>query len=259
MKIPDSDRLPPEEVRELWLLHSENPEHWIVSKLMLHYQPLVKYHSDQISVTLPNHIDAEDLRSYGQFGLIDAISKFDINRGIKFETYATTRIRGEIIDQLRSIDWVPRSVRSQVKDFQKAVVALETELGRLPTDEEIAEKLGVDLAEYYRQLGTHANLHIGTLDLPVSNEESTGYVPQNALIDIRTPDPSFMYDMEELKETMAAALGTLSEREIIVVVLYYYESMTLADIGRVLKVTESRVCQMHTKAIGEIVNRLSMQ
>jgi RNA polymerase sigma factor for flagellar operon FliA len=259
MKIPDADRLPPEQVRELWLLHAETPEPWIINKLMLHYQPLVKYHSDQISVSLPNHIDTEDLRSYGQFGLIDAISKFDIKRGIKFETYATTRIRGEIIDQLRSIDWVPRSVRSQVKDFQKATVALEAVLGRIPTDQELAAKLGLDLVEFHRQKGSHANLHIGTLDLPVSNEDSTGYLPQNALIDNRTPDPSFMHDMEELKEAMASALGSLNEKEIIVVVLYYYESMTLADIGKVLKVTESRVCQMHTKAIGEIVNRLSMQ
>lgn len=255
--------------------------------LILHYQPLVHSVAKRVGVTLPAHIDDEDLVSYGTFGLLDAMEKYDLDRHatpcnackvereqhckpscpkgcrarrIKFATYASTRIRGSIIDELRTIDWIPRSVRSQVRDINQAVQELETELQRTPTDQEVADHLDMPLEEFHKSKGQQNFIHMVALDALVDqahdpSESSASIMSQ--LEDSRTQSPDLAYETEEIKYSLAQAVAMLPEREAIVLCLYYYEGLTLAEIGQALNVTESRVCQMHTRAMGVVRGRLA--
>ena len=227
-------------------------------ELILHYAPLVKYVAGRVSSGLPSTVEFGDLMSYGVFGLLDAIEKYDPERGIKFETYAIARIKGAIIDELRADDWVPRSVRFKAREIERAYVALESELRRIPTDEEVADRLGVTLEEYVNLLGRMSFMSMVALDelWTVGGDRSDKICLADTVEDMKVKDPSQTFELEEMKDIIANAINRLPERERIVVSLYYYEGLTMREIGEVLLVTESRVCQMHTKAILRLRARL---
>ena len=207
---------------------------------------------------LPSHIEESDLISYGLLGLIGALERFDPDREIKFETYAISRIKGSIIDELRSLDWVPRSVRSKAREIEKCCAILENRLQRAPTDQEIADELHISVPEFQQSLTQIANTSIVALDELWSISGSDG--DQASLIDTledpKAKDPSRALDLSEMKARLAAAIDALPKREKIVIALYYYENLTLREIGEVLGVTESRVSQLHTKAILRLKGRL---
>jgi RNA polymerase sigma factor FliA len=219
--------------------------------LILNYSPLVKYVAGRVSVGLPANIEQADLISYGIFGLIDAIEKYEPDRGIKFETYAISRIRGAIIDELRAIDWVPRSVRFKAREVEKAYQSLENKLKRPPSDAEMADEMGVstdELANIYTQLSSVSLVALDEL-MSVEGERGDRLSLVETLEDTKLAGPVETIEAEEMKQILASAINRLPEREKIVITLYYYEGLTLAEIGQVLGVTESRICQMHTKAV----------
>jgi RNA polymerase sigma factor for flagellar operon FliA len=224
-------------------------------RLILSYAPLVKYVAGRLGSGLPAHVDDDDLVSYGLLGLIGAIER---DRDIKFETYAIARIKGSIIDELRALDWVPRSVRSRARDIERSIAELESKLGRAPTDEEIAGKLGLTEDELGDSLTEISRTSIAALD-ELWTVSSGG--DQIALIDTiedtQGPNPQASLAETELKEAIGESIARLPEREKLVVTLYYYEELTLREIGEVLGVTESRVSQLHTKAILRLKARLS--
>jgi RNA polymerase sigma factor for flagellar operon FliA len=228
-------------------------------RLIVHYSPLVKYVAGRVSAGLPHSIEQADLVSYGIFGLIDAIEKFDTSRNIKFETYAITRIKGSIIDELRSIDWVPRSVRAKARSVERAYAKLEAELLRTPTDAEVAEELGLsddELQQIFNQIS-----FVGLVALDEVLSTGSGERGETTTLVDTIPDrrdgPVAAFEVEEMKQLLATAINRLGDREKIVLTLYYYEGLTLAQIGDVLGVTESRVCQIHTKAVLQLRSRLS--
>ncbi len=232
-------------------------------RLILHFSPLVKYVAGRVAVGLPANIEQADLVSYGIFGLIDAIEKYDTDRGIKFETYAISRIRGAIIDELRAIDWVPRSVRFKAREVEKAYNSLENKLKRPPSDAEIAAEMDVstdELNNIYTQL---SNVSLVALDelMSVDGEKGDKLSLVETLEDTRAQSPAENVETEDMKRILTDSINRLPEREKIVITLYYYEGLTLAQIGQVLGVTESRICQIHTKAVlgmrGKIVEATS--
>lgn len=227
--------------------------------LIVHFSPLVKYVAGRVATGLPANIEQADLVSYGIFGLIDAIEKFEPGRGIKFETYAISRIKGAIIDELRAIDWVPRSVRFKAREIEKAIGRLENELKRAPSDPELAKELGITLTDLRNVYTQMSFVSLVALDELVSTGPDKGEKLSllDTLADTNTEDPVTAFEAEEMKEILAGAIGRLSDREKTVVTLYYYEGLTLAEIGSILGVTESRVCQMHTKAILQLRVRMA--
>ncbi|MBP7971262.1 MAG: RNA polymerase sigma factor WhiG [Candidatus Nanopelagicales bacterium] len=220
-------------------------------QLILHYSPLVKYVAGRVGVGLPSNIDQSDLVSYGIFGLIDAIDKFDLEREIKFETYAINRIRGAIIDELRSIDWIPRSVRTKARDVERAYAELEAKLQRTPSDSEVADELGVTKEALRRIFSQVSFVNVVALDelLHIGGERGDKVTLGESLVDAKAEDPESVFEVEETRYILADSVGALPEREKIVITLYYYEGLTLNEIGQVLGVTESRACQLHTKAV----------
>ncbi|MBA2274571.1 MAG: RNA polymerase sigma factor WhiG [Actinobacteria bacterium] len=241
----------PDAVTAAWTRYKEDASPADRDVLILNYSPLVKYVAGRVAAGLPSNIEQADLISYGIFGLIDAIDKYELERGIKFETYAISRIRGAIIDELRAIDWVPRSVRFKAREVEKAYTSLENKLKRPPSDPEVAQELGVSLDELnhtYTQLSSVSLIALDEL-MSVDGERGDRLSLVETLEDTKAVGPVEAYESEEMKEVLARAVNRLPEREKWVVTLYYYEAMTLAEIGKVLGVTESRVCQMHTKAV----------
>ena len=227
--------------------------------LILNYSPLVKYVAGRVAVGLPANIDQSDLVSYGIFGLIDAIEKYELDRGIKFETYAISRIRGAIIDELRAIDWVPRSVRYKAREVEKAYSALENKLKRPPSDAEIAQEMDIstdELNNIYTQLSSVSLVALDEL-MTVEGGQGDKLSLVETLEDTRTTGPVESIETAEMKNILTGAINRLPEREKIVITLYYYEGLTLAEIGKVLGVTESRVCQMHTKAVLAMRGKIS--
>ncbi len=227
-------------------------------KLILHYAPLVKYVASRVATGLPASVEQADLVSYGMFGLIDALTKFEPGRGNKFETYAIPRIKGAIIDELRAMDWVPRSVRFKAREIDKAHTDLEAMLKRQPSEKEMAERLGISLRELHDVVSQISFVSVLALDELVSVGADRG--EQVSLIDTladKGVDPTSGVESQETRGLLAAAVNSLSEREKIVVTLYYFEGLTLAEIGEILGVTESRVCQIHTKAVGSLRGQLS--
>ena len=241
----------PESVAAAWHEYKADGASAARDNLILHYSPLVKYVAGRVAVGLPSNIEQADLISYGIFGLIDAIDKYDLERGIKFETYVISRIRGAIIDELRAIDWVPRSVRFKAREIEKAYASLENTLKRLPSDAEIAQEMGIsqdELHTIYTQLST---VSMVALDELMTGDTGSGdkFSLVETIEDTRTPNPVEAFESEEMKGILAQSINKLPEREKVVITLYYYEGLTLAEIGQVLGVTESRICQMHTKAV----------
>jgi RNA polymerase sigma factor for flagellar operon FliA len=226
--------------------------------LILHFAPLVKYVAGRVSVGLPPNIEQADLVSYGIFGLIDAIEKYDPERGIKFETYAISRIKGAIIDELRAIDWIPRSVRFKAREVEKAYATLENRLHRTPSDAEVAQELSISTDELHTIFNQISFVSVVALDelLTVGSERGDRLSLVETLEDKGAEDPESAFEAEEMKVILAGAINRLPEREKIVITLYYYEGLTLAEIGQVLGVTESRVCQMHTKAVLQLRGKM---
>jgi RNA polymerase sigma factor for flagellar operon FliA len=246
-------------LRSLWENFKATGESSLRERLILHYSPLVKYVAGRVGVGLPPNIEQADLVSYGIFGLIDAIEKFDLERAIKFETYAINRIRGAIIDELRSIDWIPRSVRFKAREVEKAYQALEAKLQRTPTEAEVAHEMGVKLEDLHAIFSQVSFVNVVALDelLHAGGERGDKMTLGDTLEDPKAPDPINLFEGEETKYILAKAINTLPEREKIVVTLYYYEGLTLAEIGQVLGVTESRICQMHTKAVLQLRGKIT--
>ncbi len=221
-------------------------------QLILHYSPLVKYVASRLASGLPANVEQGDLVSYGIFGLIDALEKFDMGRAIKFETYAVPRIRGAIIDGMRANDWVPRSVRSKAREVDKAITGLESSLGRTPTDEEVAGRMGLSQGELRDTMNQISFVSVMALDELLHTSEGEGMSLLETLPDRSALDASGPMESQEGRAMLAQAINALAEREKIVVTLYYFEGLTLNEIGGVLGVTESRVCQIHTKAVGSL-------
>jgi RNA polymerase sigma factor for flagellar operon FliA len=246
-------------IAQLWRDYKESGDERLRERLILHYSPLVKYVAGRVGVGLPPNIEQADLVSYGIFGLIDAIQKFDLERAIKFETYAISRIKGAIIDELRSIDWIPRSVRYKAREVEKAYAALEARLHRTPTEAEVAAELGIALEDLHTIFSQVSFVNVVALDelLTSGGEKGDKLSLVDTLEDTKAEDPVQAFESEETKYLLAKAINTLPEREKIVVTLYYYEGLTLAEIGQVLGVTESRICQMHTKAVLQLRGKLS--
>jgi RNA polymerase sigma factor for flagellar operon FliA len=248
------------ETEALWREYKAAPTPESREKLILHYSPLVKYVAGRVSSGLPPSVEFADLVSYGIFGLLDAIDKYDPDRGIKFETYAIARVKGAIIDELRADDWVPRSIRFKAREIERAYMALEGELRRIPTDEEVAEKLGISVDEYLGLLNKLSVMSLVALDelWTVSGDRLDKITLADMVEDVKGKDPSQTFELEEMKDIIADAINRLPERERMVVALYYYEGLNMREIGEVLGVTESRVCQMHTKAILRLRARLGV-
>jgi RNA polymerase sigma factor FliA len=248
-----------DETQTLWLQYRKTGDQGLRDRLILTYAPLVKYVAGRLGSGLPAHVDEGDLVSYGLLGLIGAIERYDPGRDVKFETYAIARIKGAIIDELRAMDWVPRSVRSRAREIERAIGELERKLHRAPTDDEIAKKVGITVSELEDSLTEISRSSIAALDELWTVSSSGG--DQIALIDTiedtDAPDPQSSLSATEMREAIGEAIARLPEREKLVVTLYYYEELTLREIGEVLGVTESRVSQLHTKAILRLKSRLS--
>ena len=239
------------EADALWNEYKQTHTNESRDKLILHYAALVRYVAGRVSSGLPPSVEFAELVSFGVFGLIDAIDKYDHHRGIKFETYAIARIKGSIIDELRADDWVPRSIRAKAREIERAYMALESELLRVPTDEEVAERLELTTEEYATLLNKMPLMSLVALDefWTVSGDKPDKISLADTVEDVKMKDPSQTFELEEMKKMIADSINHLPERERIVVTLYHYEGLTMKEIGEVLSVTESRVCQMHTKAI----------
>jgi RNA polymerase sigma factor FliA len=247
-----------DKTQTLWQEYRKSGDQEVRDRLILTYAPLVKFVAGRVGASLPAHVDEQDLVSYGLLGLIGAIERFDPSREIKFETFAMARIRGAIIDELRSLDWVPRSVRTRARQIERAIAALEKELMRAPTDEEMAKKLGVSSDELDTTLLEISRSSVAALDelwSPSGSGDSIALI--DTIEDESGPDPEMSLQKTEVKEALAEAISDLPEREKLVVTLYYYEELTLREIGEVLGVTESRVSQLHTKAILRLKAHLS--
>ncbi len=244
----------------LWREYKTGGDQQVRERLILHYSPLVKYVAGRVGVGLPPNIEQSDLVSYGIFGLIDAIEKFDIERAIKFETYAISRIRGAIIDELRAIDWIPRSVRFKAREVERAYAALEAKLHRTPSESEVSTEMGISVDDLHAIFGQVSFVNVLALDeLLNTGDKGDKLALVDTLRDPRAEDPVQAFENEEMKHLLAGAINHLPEREKIVVTLYYYEGLTLAEIGQVLGVTESRICQMHTKAVIQLRSKMADQ
>jgi RNA polymerase sigma factor FliA len=249
------------ELKDLWRRYKSDGDQRARERLVVAYSPLVKYVAGRMSSGLPAHVDEADLISYGLSGLINAIERFDLGRDIKFETYAITRIRGSIIDELRTLDWVPRSVRARARDIERANQKLEARLQRAPSDEEMANELEMSVSDFQSALVQISNSTIVALDelWNINDQGGDSVSLLDTLPDHNAPDPESVIDQGELRDRIAGAIGALPEREKLVIALYYYENLTLREIGEVLGVTESRVSQLHTKAVLRLRSKLASE
>ncbi len=255
MKQPPQPRA---DLPALWQMYKDDDDQSAREQLILNYSPLVKYVAGRVSANLPQTVENADLISYGIFGLIDAIEKFEPERGIKFETYAIARIKGAIIDELRAMDWVPRSVRARARDIERAYIALESKLKRTPSDAEVAEQMGITLRELqgvYTRLSYSSIVSFEELWAPSGDKDDKSSLV-STIPDNTAEDPVALFETEEVRHTLTSAIEHLPERERTVIALYYYEGLTLKEIGQVLGVTESRVSQLHTKAVLRLRARL---
>lgn len=236
-----------EEIMTLWLTYQQSKKTEIREKLIEHYLSLVKLVASRLAISLPQHVDKDDLISNGFFGLLDAIEKYDPERAVKFETYAVVRIRGAMLDAIRSQDWVPTSVRQKAKQYEQAIAQLENQLGRSATDEEVAAELGISSSELYTLIN---QLNASTI-IPLEDFTKTE-TSSNHLV-----NPSDHIETEEVKQALAKAIDKLPEKEKLVVSLYYYDGLTLKEISLILKLSEARISQLHTKSIFRLRGALS--
>jgi RNA polymerase sigma factor for flagellar operon FliA len=234
----------------LWNTYVAHHEPKLREQIIVQYAPLVKYVVGRLAINMPTIIDSDDIISYGTLGLIDAVERFDPTRGIKFETYAIARIRGAIIDALRSLDQIPRTARQRAREIESAIAELEAKLKRPPTDQEVADRMGMDV-ERYREACVRTNVMTLSLDslLSTDDEEGQGGMRPYAFEDRDSPDPLAATEKREMEKALVLAVRNLPERERLVLSLYYYEELTMKEISRVMEISESRVCQLHAQAI----------
>ncbi len=241
------------EREKLWAEYSKNPSQELREKLIIEYAPLVKVVAGRLSMYLGYNVEYDDLVSYGIFGLIDAIDKFDLGKDVKFETYASLRIRGAILDQIRKMDWIPRTVRQKQKKMEEAIRTVETRTGKNASDEEVARELGIadeELNEWQSQLKVtnvvSLNEFVEQGGEPVMAAQNNSHFVQ----------PEEAIAEEELKKVLEETMSLLTEKEQKVILLYYYEELTLKEISNILEVSESRVSQLHTKALTKMRGKM---
>ena len=221
------------------------------------YSPMIKYVANRIAMRLPPHIEVDDLISVGVLGLMDAITKYDSSRGAKFKTYAEFRVRGAILDELRAMDWVPRSIRQKASNVDKVVQGLQSKLSRAPEDEEVAKEMGLSLDQFHNTLNETKSIPVFSLeDLGIAKESGEQQSLLDCLAGKADADPQTQIRLIELKEIIAKAIDALPEKERLMVSLYYYEELTMKEIGAVLEITESRVSQIHSKAVYRLRTKL---
>lgn len=243
---------------EVWQAYKETKDQSIRDSIIKQYAPLVKYVAGKVSVGMPASVDFDDLVGFGVFGLLDAIEKYDPDKHVKFKTYAVTRIRGSIFDELRSIDWVPRSVRQKTREIDEAVQKLEASLGRSATDKEVAKELNMETEDYNKALLKISGTSMLSLnDVWYSGDDNDKISIQDSIESPGSLRPDSIAEREEIKRVIVESISELPEKEKKVLVLYYYEDLTLKEIGSVLEVTESRVSQLHTKAIMRLRTKLT--
>jgi RNA polymerase sigma factor for flagellar operon FliA len=249
-------RLQDEEDQKLWEQYRTTHDQRIKDALIMKYASFVKYVAGRIAVNLPSNVEFDDLVSYGILGLIDAIDKYDSERNVKFKTYAKTRIRGAIFDELRILDWTPRSIRQKARKLEKAYAKLEGKLGRDAKDEEIAEYLNIDISELHKLFDETKKSLLLSLD-EIFYDDDEGSSRFDFVEDEKSDNPQSKIEEAEAKKILADAISKLSDRERMVITLYYYEELTSKEIGKILGVSDSRVSQLHTKAILRLRGRLS--
>ncbi|HHU64335.1 MAG TPA: FliA/WhiG family RNA polymerase sigma factor [Clostridiales bacterium] len=238
---------------DLWKEYRHTKDKNIRNKLIEKYAYLVKYMASRLSVMYGKFVEPDDLMSFGIFGLIDAIEKFDSTKGVKFETYASLRIRGSIIDSIRNLDWVPRTLRQKYKLVEDAYKTLERRLGRMAKDTEVANYLNMSVDELNKILAQMGSYHILSLNETIAqNKEKLLLYDENNQV-----SPEAEFEKKELEDILAKAIQELPHKERIVISLYYYESLTLKEIGKVLDISESRVSQLHSKALLRLKGRLT--
>lgn len=239
---------------ELWRQYNETKDPAIRETLILDYSHLIKFVAGRLNIYFGSNVEYDDLVGFGVFGLIDAIDKYDINKGVKFETYASLRIRGSIIDSIREMDWVPRSLRQKNKELEKAYWDIENELGHSASDKEISEKLGISLDEFHKLLN---DVNVTSM---VSLED---FLEQNYEMGVDIPNtnkedrPELQLELNEMRDILGDSINKLPEKEKTVLSLYYYEELTLKEISAIMKVSESRISQLHTKAILRLRGKLA--
>lgn len=242
-----------DDISKVWREYAKTKDPLIKEKLILQYAPLVKYVTGRLSMHIGQHVEYEELASYGIFGLIDAIDKFDCEKGVKFETYASLRIRGSIIDNIRKMDWVPRTLRQKNKLLDQISQELEAELGREPTEAEIAKKLDITVGEAKELIRKSSVASLISLDSYLEQNHEGAFSAFNSL---KTESPEAMYERQELKSILAEEIDKLSDKEKKVIALYYYEDLTLKEISRIMEVSESRISQIHSKAVKKLQAKL---
>lgn len=247
----------PERLAQVWRDYKKANDLQARDLLIDTYVPLVKYVAGRLAINLPSNVELDDLESLGFFGLLDALEKFDENRNVKFETYASTRIRGAIIDGLRAMDWVPRGTRARAKELETRIYDLTNELGRNPSDAEVAAALDLSTERYYELLDEVKGTTLFSLDEAITTDRpGQGVKMADLVVDQDQPSLDQNLLQEETVEELAKAISELSEREQLVLSLYYHDELTLKEIGHVLEVSESRVSQIHTKAILTLQGKL---
>ncbi|MCL2179665.1 MAG: RNA polymerase sigma factor WhiG [Treponema sp.] len=243
---------------ELWQQYRKSRDPAIREAFIKQYAPLVKYVAGKVAVGMPNNVEFDDLVGYGVFGLIDAIDKYDPEKNVKFKTYAVTRIRGAIFDELRLIDFVPRSVRQKTREIETTISSLEAHLGRTASDQEIANAMGMDESEYMKTMQKISGTSIISLnDLWYSGDDNDKVSIADSIESPSSLNPDVMVVNDEIRRVIVEAINELPDKEKKILVLYYYEDLTLKDIGRVLQVTESRVSQLHSKAVVHLRAKLT--
>jgi RNA polymerase sigma factor for flagellar operon FliA len=243
---------------ELWIEYRQNRNPKIRESFIKQYAPLVKYVAGKVAVGMPHNVEFDDLVGFGFFGLLDAIDRFDPDKNVKFKTYAVPRIKGAIFDELRSIDWVPRSVRQKTKEVEETIGALEAQLGRSATDQEIAGALGMDENEFLKTMMRISSTSILSLnDVWFSGDENDKVSIGDSIESPTSLNPDVIVEKDEIRQVIINSIGELPDKEKKILVLYYYEDMTLKEIGQVMGITESRVSQLHTKAILRLRSKLT--
>lgn len=243
---------------ELWLLYKKRKDPKIRDFFVKQYAPLVKYVAGKVAIGMPNNVEFDDLVGFGVFGLFDAIEKFDPDKHVKFKTYAVTRIRGAIFDELRSIDWVPRSVRQKTREIEDTIRRLEASLGRAATEEEIARAMKMDLKDFQQVMLKISGTSVLSLnEVWYLGEDNDKISIAESIESQSSLNPDTIVEKEEIRRVIVEAINELPEKEKKVLILYYYEDLTLKEIGEVLEVTESRISQLHTKAVMRLRAKLS--
>ncbi|MCL2415179.1 MAG: FliA/WhiG family RNA polymerase sigma factor [Defluviitaleaceae bacterium] len=238
-------------LNKLWKTYAQNKDPAIKEQLIVHYAPMIKYVVGRLGMHIGNNADHEDLMSYGIFGLIDAIDKFDFNKGVKFETYASLRIRGAIIDSLRAMDWIPRTLRQKSKQLESVYSDLENKLGREPSDEELAKSLSITVDEAQELIKKSSLMSLISLNEYLEVNHDAAFADNST-----EQNPEAMLDRKQMQDMLTQAIEGLRDNERMVVTLYYFEELTLKEISKIMGVTESRISQIHSKSILRLRTRL---